>query len=309
MTRAMRFTFAAVCTLTKAGPSSAQDFDAVKIESIRVAANVYMLTGSGGNLGLSVGDDGAFLVDDQFAPLTERITAEVRRLTDKPIRFVVNTHWHGDHTGGNENLGKAGAIIVAHENVRKRLSTEQFMKAFDRTVPPSPEIALPVVTFTDSITFHWNGDEIQVIHVEPAHTDGDSVLYLKKANVLHTGDTYSNGMYPFIDTGSGGSIDGMIRAADRTLAIGDDETKIIPGHGPLSNKAELRGFQEMLKTVRDRVQKLVKEGKTRDEVVAAKPTKDLDEKRAKGFMQPDRWVGIVYDGMTQTSEKSETRSP
>ncbi len=309
MTRTICPGFAIASLLFVAPSAFAQNFDEIKIESIPMASNVYMLTGSGGNLGLSVGDDGAFLIDDQFAPLTEKITAEVRKHTDKPIRFVVNSHWHGDHTGGNENLGKAGAIIVAHENVRKRLSTEQFMKAFNRTVPPSPEAALPVVTFQDSITFHWNGDEIQVIHVEPAHTDGDSVLYFKKANVLHTGDTYFNGMYPFIDAGSGGSIDGMIRAADRTLKFGDDQTKIIPGHGPPSNKAGLREFQAMLKTARDRIQKLVNEGKTRDEIIAAKPTKDLDEKWGKGFMQPDRWVGIVYDGMTHLSKKPETRSP
>ncbi len=278
---------------------SAQEFDDVEIETIKVSGNVYMLVGRGGNIGLSVGRDGAFLIDDQYAPLTEKISAAVKKVRDEPIRFVINTHWHSDHTGGNENLGKGGSIIVAHENVRRRMSKKHFFKAFNREVPPSPEAALPVITFTDSVTFYFNDDEVRVLHVEPAHTDGDSIVHFRKANVLHMGDTYFNGMYPFIDASSGGSIDGMIAAVDRALGLANKDTQIIPGHGPLSTIAELRAFQGMLKTVRGRMGDLMDKGKSREEIVASKPTKDLDEKWGGGFMEPDAWVGIVYDGMAK----------
>ena len=274
-------------------------FDDVQIKTVRVSDNVYMLVGSGGNIGLSIGEDGAFMIDDQFAPLTDKILAAVRTLTDQPVRFLVNTHWHGDHTGGNENLGNAGAIIVAHENVRESMSSEHFMKAFNRTVPASPEAALPIVTFTDAMTFHWNGDDVHVFHVKPAHTDGDSMIHFRSANVLHTGDTFFNGMYPYIDVSSGGSIDGMIAAADTALKLCNDQTQIIPGHGELADADDLRAYREVLQAVRDRVRSLVDAGKTRDEVIAAKPSAEFDADWGGGFMQPDVWVGIVYDGMTK----------
>jgi glyoxylase-like metal-dependent hydrolase (beta-lactamase superfamily II) len=278
---------------------AAQDAGEVVVEATRVAGHVYMITGRGGNLGLSVGADGAFLIDDQYAPLTERILAAVAELTPEPVRFVVNTHWHGDHTGGNENLGEAGAFIVAHENVRRRMSTDQFMTAFNRSVPAAPAGALPVITFTDSVTFHWNDDELHVVHVEPAHTDGDSIIHFRRANVIHMGDTYFSGMYPFIDVDRDGSIAGMIEAVDRALELVDDRTRIIPGHGPLSGVAELRSYRDMLQTVHDRLRKLIDEGRSRDQVIAAKPTRDLDAEWGRGFMRPDQWVGIVYDGMSR----------
>jgi glyoxylase-like metal-dependent hydrolase (beta-lactamase superfamily II) len=277
--------------------SFAQSAEDVVVEAARVAGNVYMITGQGGNIGLCTGDDGAFLIDDQFAPLTDQILAAVAELTPEPVRFVVNTHWHFDHTGGNENLGEAGAIIVAHENVRKRLSTEQFMAAFNRTVPASPPGALPVITFTDAVTFHWNDDELHVLHVKPAHTDGDAIIHFRRANVIHVGDVYFNGMYPFIDASAGGRIAGMIEAVDRVLELADDDTRFIPGHGELSGRDELRAYRAMLKTVHDRVQKLIDEGKSRGEIIAAKPTRDLDADWGRGFMKPDPWVGIVYDSM------------
>jgi cyclase len=268
----------------------------IRITTIPLADNVYMLVGAGGNLGLSVGDDGALLVDAEYAQLTGKVMAAVKEVCEKPIRFVVNTHWHFDHVGGNENLAKAGAVIVAHENVRKRMSTEQTLGGLGRTVPPSPQAALPVITFSDALTFHCNGDEVRVMHVDPAHTDGDSFVHFPKGNVLHVGDVWFNNMYPFIDVNAGGSIDGMIRAADRALALANEKTKIIPGHGPLGSVVELREYRQMLATVRDRVRALVEQGKSRDEVIASKPTKDLDEKWAKAFAA-DAWIGIVYDGM------------
>ena len=280
-------------------PVAAQgrDFENVEIETVRVAPGVYMLIGAGGNIGLSVGEDGVFMIDDQFAPLTDRILAAERKVTDQPVRFVINTHWHGDHTGGNENLDRAGAIIIAHENVRRRLSTDQFMKEFNRSVPARPEEALPVVTFTDTITFYWNGDELHVFHVENAHTDGDAIIHFRRANVVHMGDTFFSGTYPFIDVSADGSIDGVIEAADRVLAFANERTRIIPGHGPLSGVSELRDYRDMLATVRDRIRPMVAAGKSRREVVESKPTRDFDEAWGGGFMKPDRWVGVVYDGM------------
>ncbi len=296
--RPARLAAAALMLAALATPAQAQqDMANVQIQTVPVAEGVYMLVGQGGNIGLSVGEDGAFVVDDQYAPLTEKILAAVAELSETPVRFVVNTHWHGDHTGGNENMGQAGALIVAHENVRKRMSVEQFIKAFNAQVPPSPEAALPVLTFTDAVTFHWNDEHIHVFHVASAHTDGDAVIHFQRANALHMGDTYFNGFYPFIDASTGGSLDGMIATAEHVLAMVDDETKIIPGHGPLSNKAELQAYRDVLATVRDRVHRLIGEGKSRDEVVAAKPTADFDEAWGDGFLQPDAWVGIVYDAM------------
>jgi glyoxylase-like metal-dependent hydrolase (beta-lactamase superfamily II) len=269
---------------------------AVEFELKPAGGKVYMLSGQGGNIGVCVGDDGVFAIDDQFAPLTPRILAEIEKISEKPIRFVVNTHWHGDHTGGNENLGKAGAIIVAHANVRKRMSEEQFMEAFNRTVEPAPKGALPVVTFEQSVTFHWNDENIEVVHVQPAHTDGDSFVHLRSANALHAGDVFFNGMYPFIDTSTGGNLEGMIRAVERILERCDAETRIIPGHGPLASRADLERYQRMLTTVRDRIEPMLRAGRSRDEVIAAKPTADLDADWGGGFMKPDVWVGLVYDG-------------
>ena len=279
-------------------PAPAQDdFDAVEIKAEKVADGLYMLTGSGGNLGLSVGEDGAYLIDDQYAPLTGKILAAVKALTPEPVRFVVNTHYHGDHTGGNENLGEAGALIVAHDNVRRRMAAGTFMKAFNRQVEPAPEGALPVITFSDAASFHWNGEEIRVFFVGPAHTDGDSIVHFVKADVFHMGDTLFNGMYPFIDVSAGGRIDGMIAAADRVLKVADEKTRIIAGHGPVATRTDLQANRDMLATVRDRVAKLKAEGKTAEEIVAAKPTADLDETWGGGFMQPDVWVGLVYESM------------
>ena len=299
--------FAALLLLA-ATPARAQQSDdsQVEIKTTHIRGGVYMLLGAGGNMGLSVGEDGAFLIDDQFAPLTERILAAVAEVSEQPVKFLVNTHWHGDHTGGNENLGKRGVLIFAHDNVRERLSKDQVMEAFDRNVKAAPEAARPVVTFSRDLTFHWNGDVIHLFHVDHAHTDGDSIIHFKKANVIHTGDCFFNGMYPFIDPSSGGEIGGVIAATEKILAITDSDTRIIPGHGPLAGTTELQEFHDMLVVVNDRIRKLLAEGKTRDEIVAARPTLDLDEKWGGGFMQPDRWVGIVVDGI-QRAPNSDIR--
>jgi glyoxylase-like metal-dependent hydrolase (beta-lactamase superfamily II) len=294
----MKARLAAVIALA-AAPALAQqqDLSKVEIKSEKVAEGVYMLTGAGGNIGLSVGRSGTYVIDDQFAPLTDKILAAIRAITPDPVRFVINTHLHGDHTGGNENLGRAGALVVAHENVRRRMSVEQFSATFNRTTPASPEGALPVVTFTDAVTFHWNGDEIRVHHVAPAHTDGDSIVHFVKADVVHMGDLFFNGGYPFIDTGSGGRIDGLIAAADQVLAATGEKTRLIPGHGPLATRADLQSYRDTLTLLRDRIAKLKAEGKSRDEVIAAKPTADHDAKWGAGFMKGDTFTGLVYDSL------------
>jgi cyclase len=274
-----------------------QDFSKVEIKAERVADGVYMLTGAGGNIGLSVGKDGAYVIDDQFAPLSDKIIGAVKAITPDPVRFVINTHWHGDHTGGNENMRSSGAILVAHENVRRRMSVEQFNAAMNRKTPPSPEAALPVVTFTDAVTFHWNGDEIRVTHVAPAHTDGDAYIRFVRADVVHMGDLLFNGSYPFVDVSSGGRVDGYVAAADQVLAATGEKTRFIPGHGPLATRADLQAFRDMLKAVRDRIAKLKAAGRSRDEVIAAKPTAEYDAKWGKGFMKPDMFTGLAYDSL------------
>ena len=285
--------FSVLCFL----PLRAQDIEHVQIQAQQVNGYVYMLTGAGGNIGVCIGDDGIFLIDDQFAPLTEKIKTAVAKLSNKPIRFVVNTHWHPDHTGGNENLGKMGAILVAQQNVYARLSTEQFLKLFNSVIPPAPKEALPVITFMTEILFHLNEEEIYIEHLENAHTDGDAVIHFRKNKVIHMGDLYFNGMYPFIDLSSGGSIDGVIRAGERIVATLDSETKIIPGHGPISEKAQLEEYVKMLKTIRERIFQQIQEKKTLAEILGSKPTQDLDEIWGKGFMKPEKFIEIVYNDL------------
>jgi glyoxylase-like metal-dependent hydrolase (beta-lactamase superfamily II) len=275
------------------------NLEGVEIETVSVAPGISMLIGGGGNLGVITGEDGVFLIDDQYAPMTEKIRAAVAKLDKGPIRFLLNTHWHGDHTGGNENLGKGGTLIVAHEGVRRRMAAGQIIEAFNMEIPPAPEAALPVVTFTEAVTFHLNGEEIHAFHVLPAHTDGDAVVHFRGANVIHTGDLFFNGLYPFIDVSSGGSVDGMIAAADQILELADEETKIIPGHGPLATRSDLESFRAMLEGIRAKVAPLVAEGKSLEEVQAAKPTADFDEQWGGGFLNPENFTAIVYSSLSQ----------
>jgi glyoxylase-like metal-dependent hydrolase (beta-lactamase superfamily II) len=273
-----------------------RDWNAVKIEATSLGGGIHMLKGAGGNLGVCVGPDGVFVIDDQYAPLTDKIRAAIAALSDKPIRFVVNTHWHGDHTGGNENMAKAGATIVAHDNVRRRLATDQIRAAQKDTVRASPAAALPVVTFSDTVTMHVNGETLVVAHVPHAHTDGDAIVWFRKADVVHMGDVFFNGNYPFIDVGSGGSIDGVVAAVEGVLAQIGRETRIIPGHGPVADRAALTKYHAMLTGARDRVRAAAAGGKPLGEVQAAKPTAEWDAAWGNGFIKPDRFVESILAG-------------
>ena len=225
--------------------------------------------------------------------MAPQLLKAIAAVTPKPVRFVLNTHWHRDHTGGNAVFGGEGAVIVAHENVRKRLSSDQFVALLSQRVPRAAEAALPLITFADSLALHFDGDDLDVFHVEPAHTDGDSMVYFRKANVLHMGDTYTSMGYPFIDLSSGGSVDGFVKAADRALAIAQPGTKIIPGHGPVTDREKLRAYRAMIVTIRDRIGKLVAAGKTLDQVQAARPTAEYDATWGNAFIRGPQLVETI----------------
>lgn len=284
-------------TLAAAPAAAQEDLAKVEIKSEALGGSVHMLTGSGGNIGVSEGADGVFVIDDQFAPLTDKILAAIAKISNQVVRFVINTHYHFDHTGGNENLGKRGAVIIAHDNARKRLTTEQFIAAFDKRMPPSPKGALPVITFAESVTFHFNGDTIEAFHVPNAHTDGDTIIRFRNANVIHMGDAFFNGFYPFIDTGAGGSVDGMIAAGERVVGLCDEKTRLIPGHGPGARREDLLAYLRMLRSARVLVERELKAGKTREATIAAQPLKELDAEWGDGFLTPAQFTGIVYDSL------------
>ena len=288
---------ALLALLLASAPAQAQEdnFAAVQIKTQQVAEGIYMLTGEGGNIGVSVGADGVFMIDDQFAPLSEKIKAAVAALSDQPIRFLINTHWHYDHTGGNELFAADGVIIVAHHNVRKRMAVDTEIAAFGSLIPASPKAALPVLTFNDNLTLHLNGDEARVIHYKNSHTDGDSLIHFVNANVIHTGDLWFNGVYPFVDISSGGTVSGALKTVKSILALVDDNTRIIPGHGPLGDKQALRDYLAMLETVSGRMAKLIAAGKSIDEIVALKPNADYDEAWGKDLLKPDMFLRILYD--------------
>lgn len=288
----------AVGALAASATAQAQNFDDVVIRTEQVRDNIYVLYGAGGNIGVSVGEDGVFIVDDQFAPLTDKIKAALAELSDQPVRFAINTHFHGDHTGGNENFGQSGTVIVAHDNVRVRMSRETFIKAFNNRTPASPKAALPVVTFNDMASLHLNGEEARLVHVENAHTDGDSHVFFKRSNVLHMGDTFFNGRFPFIDVDNGGSIDGMIASAEAALAAADAETRIIPGHGPVTGREGLERYLEVLKGSRSIIADLKTDGQSLEDIQGAKPlSRFSDFVETSGDEWTTAFISFVYNSI------------
>jgi len=281
--------------------SAQPDFSKVEVRAERLAPGTYMLSGAGGNLGLSVGDDAVFVIDSEYAALAPKIKEAIAKITPKPVRFVLNTHFHFDHAGGNEAFGGDGALIVAHDNVRRRLASDQLISFLGRSnrQAATGKAGLPVVTVPGEVTFHVNGDEVHAFHVPRAHTDGDLIVHLKKSDVIHMGDVFFNGMYPFIDAGSGGTPEGTVAAFDRVLAIAGPATKIIPGHGRLATRDDLRATRDMLAAVIARIQELRRAGRSDEEIRAAKPSEPFDARFGGGFVRPEAFVQMLLGAMAR----------
>lgn len=303
----MRKAFALLCAvmLLALAVAAQDDFSKVEIKVQKVSGNVYMLIGAGGNIGVSVGDDGIVIVDDQFAPLAEKIRAALKGITDKPVRFVINTHYHGDHTGGNLEFQKTSPII-AQDNVRKRLE-EGVMAgnggSMKNEQKPAPAGALPIITFDHQVTVHLNGEDIRALHVPSGHTDGDSVIFFPKSNVVHMGDDFVTYGFPFVDINAGGSVRGMIDAIDKVIAQVPTNVKVIPGHGPLSNIDDMKRFQQMMRETLAAVQDAMKQGKTLDQMKQEKILAKWDEYGAgkDKFIKTDAWIETIYNDLNGKS--------
>lgn len=288
----------AACVLTGAAAQD-KDYSKVQMKVTKVAGKVYMLEGEGGNIGASVGDDGIVIVDDQYAPLAEKIQAALKGITDKPVRFVINTHYHGDHTGGNEYFQKQ-APVIAHDNVRKRLESGGGAgngSAVHMDFKPSARGALPILTFDHDVTVHLNGEDIRALYFPAGHTDGDSIIFFPQSNVVHMGDDFVTYGFPFIDVESGGSINGMIDAVEKVIAQLPADVKVIPGHGPLSSLDDVRAYAGMLRATRDVVQKALKDGKTLEQMKQAKLL-DRWKKYSGGFINEDAFLETLYNSLT-----------
>ena len=285
------------------------DFSKVEIKVQKVADGVYMLTGAGGNIGASVGEDGVVVIDDEFAPLVPKIQAALKGITDKPVRFIINTHYHGDHTGGNEPMAKSGSTIIAQENVRKRLATGTEIKKFNKPTPPAPKDALPIITFNDRLTVHLNGEDIRAIHFPAGHTDGDSVIFFPKANVVHMGDDFVTYGFPFVDIENGGSVSGMIAGCEKVLATVPADARFIPGHGPLSTADDVRTFVKMMKDTRAIVAAAVARKQTPAQMKAAKILAAWEKKYSGKFISSDDWIDALYDDVTHSTTGTEQYKP
>jgi cyclase len=270
------------------------DFASIEIQTVKVVDGLYVLMGgpAQGNIAVSVGSDGIFLVDSMYAPMHQKIMDALAKISHQPVRYVVDTHLHGDHTAGNEAMAKLGAVIISHDNMLKRMAAPQ------NNAPPAA--ALPVLTYSESMTLRFNGEEIFIYHPEPAHTDGDSIIYFRHANVMHVGDIPASLRYPNIGVNEGGSVDGMIAAGQQVMKIANADTKIIPGHlGPIVGFKEIQQQLDMFSVVRDRIATAIRAGRTLEEVVRSKPTADLDPGRLGGAITPDRFVTLVYTDLSR----------
>ena len=259
---------------------------------------VTMIRGRGGNIAVSAGEDGVFIIDDQYSHLVDQLMAAIGKVSGEPVRFVINTHYHGDHVGGNEVVGDAGGVIIAHDNIRKRMSTDQFNHFWDSTTPAWPAGALPVVTFNDRVTLHLNGEPVTAYHVPRGHTDGDSIIHFPDSNLVHMGDIFFHGLYPFIDLDGGGNLAGMIAGAELGLELSDENTRIIPGHGKLTDRAGLLAYHAMLVEMRGIVQGMIDKGMNLEQVVAANPTAKWDEELGGSFIKPDSLAIFLYNSLT-----------
>jgi cyclase len=305
MRLAIRTALPLAVLLTACGATAQQATPEVTIRAETLAPGVAVLFGQGGNIGVSYGADGTVLVDDQFAPLTPKIQAAVAALGATPVKFLINTHWHGDHTGGNENLGKAGALILAHDNVRIRLAqgaTSGAGTSGARVIPAAPKVALPVVTYDKGLKLHLNGDEVRVLFLHGGHTDGDSIIVWEKANVIHMGDLFMNKVsLPYLDLTSGASATNMLASVEEALSLTNPATKIIPGHGPVANQGDLMAWRDMLKSVIGSVQAGIKAKRTLTEIKATKPAAKWEVKG--GFISGDAFTEAVYNSLTAPAAK------
>lgn len=290
------FTLFILLSIAEIGFSQSR-FDNVQITATQLTDQIYMLEGSGGNIGLLTGQEGTLIIDDQYAPLSDKIKAKIATLTDQKVTHVLNTHWHADHTGGNENFGKDGALIIAHQNVRKRMGTEVIRG--EQVQPASPDIALPVITFGEDLQLYFNNQEIMAIHVHNGHTDGDALIWMPRANVLHLGDCFFHKRFPYIDQGSGGSVNGVIKAVETALMLVDEETQIIPGHGPMATKDDLSGYLQFLKTMKSRMEPFISSATPLDDIDSAHIIVGYEE-WAWQFIDADRIVAIFYNSLMAT---------
>jgi glyoxylase-like metal-dependent hydrolase (beta-lactamase superfamily II) len=269
----------------------------VEFKTFQLSDTVYMLMGRGGNVGISTGEDGLYIIDDQVRPVTKELLQAIRKISDKPIRFVINTHYHADHTGGNETIGGAGAIIIAHDNIHKRMTTEQVSIFMNSTTPPYAKAALPVVTFNDRMSLHLNGETATAYYVANGHTDGDSIIHFPASNVIHMGDMFFNGMYPYVDLDAGGSIEGMVNAAGLALSMANESTRIIPGHGQLAMTEDLKNYRDFLIKASTNVQALIDQDMNLQQIIASKPTEEWDEALGKIWIKPAQFVTFIYNSL------------
>jgi glyoxylase-like metal-dependent hydrolase (beta-lactamase superfamily II) len=284
-------------TLLAATSSAPAQENEVEFKSFQLSDTVYMLKGAGGNVGISAGDDGLYIIDDQVKPVTAQLLDAIKEISDAPIRFVINTHYHYDHTGGNETLGGKGTVIIAHDNIRSRMNSEQVNIILGSTTAAYPAPALPVLTFNDQISLHLNGESATAYYVANGHTDGDSIIHFPVSNVIHMGDMHFNGLYPFIDLDAGGSIQGMIAAAELGLSLANESTHIIPGHGPLATVEDLENYRAFLAKATANVQQLIDQGLDLQQAIAAEPTKEWDESLGKAWITPAQFVTFIYNSL------------